>query len=693
MTLEAFRARFPWPDSRSADPARAPAPRLVDALWRYELNVTPDQLWPHLVDTSRLNRSMNLPAMKFEERDGKLHGRASYGGRVHTWVEEPWDWVSQRYMTSTRTYERGFGFQSYTVFELCPRPEGGTVLYVYIGWLARSWLSARLVSFGLRSMRRGFDAAVARMAATSAHARRALTGGDAGPAIDPVASAGADPAPGSAANAAPVLGPDAERRLREARTRLLRAARDRHRGADAGAGASTRPDRASTDADASPETLIDRLLDLVRNGDEIELARIQVRALARDLSVDEHELLLTCLHATRAGVLIMSWDVVCPHCRGVRREARNLGDVPTLGECDVCEIDFATDKRNAIEITFRVHPAVRDIPKRYFCSAEAATKTHIQLQHQLAPGRQVTLRTALRPGRYRLRLHGEKRYRFLDVSEMWEREGEGMHAGTKPLIWRSGDTGDLSCGERPDVVLENLSDAPQRFIIERAAWSDVALRPSRLFTMQEFRDLFSEEYLAADVQLAVGEQTILFTDIVGSTRFYARSGDPDAFIAVKKHFNVIYDCIGRCHGAVVKTIGDAAMGAFETPLDALEAARQIQDYFTPDQRETPIRVRISLNHGPCIAVNLNSNIDYFGTTVNLAAKLQRCAEAGDIAMSRTVVDAAGVQDYLRPAKSHLEALTVPIEALGKELEVLVWHRQGPPSRRRQRGSGEAQLRL
>ncbi len=77
---------------------------------------------------------------------------------------------------------------------------------------------------------------------------------------------------------------------------------------------------------------------------------------------------------------------------------------------------------------------------------------------------------------------------------------------------------------RPSVTYVNAGSEPETFSIERATWSDDALRPGMLLSFQEFRDLFSEDYIGADVKLAVGEQTVLFTDVVGSTAFYAARG-------------------------------------------------------------------------------------------------------------------------------------------------------------------------
>lgn len=596
----------------------------VELLWHYDLDVPVDTLWSVLLDTSRLNRALHLPEMRFEQREGQLHGRAIYGGRLHEWIEEPWDWVAHSHVLSTRTYSRGYGHQARALYHLGPLPGGGVRLSFYFGWIPRGRVSRALIGVGLKRLRADFDRLVPRLVADLTQARAALL-------AEPVAP----------------LADEAQQRLATARANLL--------------------------ARGLPSGPVDELLDFVRHGDDADLVRIQVRALAVERGLPERDLLRTFLHATRLGVLTMSWDVICPHCRGVVEEARTLGDLPKLGTCHVCQIDFATDKLNAVEITFHVHPSIREVPKRFFCSAEAATKAHVEVQQRLAPGGKVALASQLAPGRYRMRLHGSKSYRFLEVqgARSASQPEEGAQA-TRSFVWRASEAGDGATRGQPLLELVNDTGEPHFFILERVDWSDVALRPSQIFTLQEFRDLFSEEYLSSDVQLAVGEQTILFTDIVGSTRFYARCGDPDAFMAVKKHFQIIFEIIDKHRGAVVKTIGDAAMGAFERPLDALRAARAIHAYFAPEQRETPIRLRISLNAGPCIAVKLNSNIDYFGSTVNLAAKLQACAGPGDIAMSPTVVDAAGVLDYLREEDALVKQVAFHIEALDKNLAVLVW---------------------
>ncbi|WP_437485520.1 hypothetical protein WME75_01080 [Sorangium sp. So ce1014] len=60
------------------------------------------------------------------------------------------------------------------------------------------------------------------------------------------------------------------------------------------------------------------------------------------------------------------------------------------------------------------------------------------------------------------------------------------------------------------------------------------------------------------------------------------------------------------------------------------SAFALQERSHPDRSDLGLRLRLSLNRGSCLAVNLNKGSDYFGRTVNLAAKLRGFAGAGQI---------------------------------------------------------------
>src|SRR5262249_13925114 len=285
-----------------------------------------------------------------------------------------------------------------------------------------------------------------------------------------------------------------------------------------------------------------------------------------------------------------------------------------------------------------------------------------------APGGRVAIQPQLAPGRYTVWREHDGGW-YLDV-------GDG---GAPTVAWAPHPEGTVITAS-PSATIELVNDAADAgtFTIEQARWSDHALRAGHLLSFQEFRDLFSEEYIAADVRLGVGEQTLLFTDVVGSTAFYAARGDPAAFVEIKRHFDEVFAIVGRNRGAVIKTIGDAVMAQFVRTVDAVRGSHQIRDAFRPGRTDTPIRLRISLNTGPCIAVRLNANADFFGGTVNVAAKLQALAESYQIAMSEATYRSPGVADYLTAQGAALEPLSYTSRALSEPVRVQRWtvHRDG-----------------
>jgi len=161
----------------------------------------------------------------------------------------------------------------------------------------------------------------------------------------------------------------------------------------------------------------------------------------------------------------------------------------------------------------------------------------------------------------------------------------------------------------------------------------------RLLTMQTFRDLFPRETIPPNESLVIRRVAILFTDLVGSTALYSRQGDSRAYNLVRQHFNRLFQVVDEHNGAVVKTIGDAIMAAFTVPADALQAAIAMhQQLKSLNQQlalppEDQLILKIGIDMGPCISVNLNERIDYFGITINTAARVQATSKGNDIAVT------------------------------------------------------------
>ncbi len=175
------------------------------------------------------------------------------------------------------------------------------------------------------------------------------------------------------------------------------------------------------------------------------------------------------------------------------------------------------------------------------------------------------------------------------------------------------------------------------------------LSGARLLSHQTFRELFGAETIHADEGLAVKRLTLLFTDLRGSTALYDRIGDIKAFELVRTHFGYLRECIADNEGALVKTIGDAVMASFVDPADALRAALAMRERIAHFNREAGgnlIGLKIGMHAGACLAVTLNERLDYFGQTVNIAARVQGLADAGEIVLTDEVLVAPGASALL-----------------------------------------------
>ena len=587
IALPEFLERFPWPEKWSG------LERPMDFLWRFDLDAGIGKIWPHLIDTSAFNKRLGLPVMEFSEKDGRLHGVSVNAGIRMVWEEVPWEWEYGRGLNSARIYSEGFARYVRARYLVQELGADRVRLYVYFGWIPRGWKGRLILSMGMKQLERKYGEALRKIVELIRLKDRAAQ----------------VPEPSE-----PIQLDD--KKLEEIRCRLVSL--------------------------GIPADLADRIAGFVRSEPDLRLHRIRVRALARRWSVDERELLLAFLQATRLGLFLLTWDVICPHCLGVRNELSHLGEVPEREKCEVCGIDFDATSLNALEVTFRVHPSVRQVAKRLYCAAEPATKTHIKLQRTLPGGAEAAVSTLLGPGHYRLRIRGRKDYSSLEIRP---------DAPFSKIDWRDADSGlSHELSPLPALRLVNASREEKTFVLEEARIDAEALKPSDLFNFQEFRDLFAAEAVASGVQLDIGRQTILFTDIVGSTKFYATEGDGGAFAQVRRHFVRAYEIVKRHGGAVVKTIGDAVMAGFDRPEGALRAAIDLQKAFGPGVEGNRLRIRATVHSGSCLAVNLNSNIDYFGNTVNLAAKLQSAAGAGEVVFTDPVAEDAGVRSLLEDGR-------------------------------------------
>jgi class 3 adenylate cyclase len=127
--------------------------------------------------------------------------------------------------------------------------------------------------------------------------------------------------------------------------------------------------------------------------------------------------------------------------------------------------------------------------------------------------------------------------------------------------------------------------------------------------------------------------TVMFTDIKGSTEYFENFGDI-AGLAMVHECNDTLRCEIETHGGrVIKTIGDAVMGAFEDNDQSVRAAimmqRRLRERNATRKKSDHILVRIGIHHGTGIV----KSDDVFGDVVNVASRVQSIAQPEQIVVS------------------------------------------------------------
>jgi class 3 adenylate cyclase len=199
---------------------------------------------------------------------------------------------------------------------------------------------------------------------------------------------------------------------------------------------------------------------------------------------------------------------------------------------------------------------------------------------------------------------------------------------------------------------------------------DPFLTGKSLFNNQTFRNLYPNATLGEKGGIGVKDLTLLFTDLKGSTAMYDRIGDLKAFSLVQQHFERLTKSIQANRGAVVKTIGDAVMASFDEPEDAVKAAasmlKEIEE-FNIEQGSTEIILKIGIHRGTSIAVTLNDRLDYFGQSVNIAARVQGLAGAEEIYLTKNVYLSPGVKELLE--EFYVTPETASLKGVQKAMQV------------------------
>jgi serine/threonine protein kinase/class 3 adenylate cyclase len=569
-----------------ADPARV---LTYDFSW--ELESPPEELWPHVSNTERLNRAIHLAAVPWAtstDENGRVrrHGQIKAMGVEVGWEEHPFEWVEGRRFGVLREMTSGPFRWFVSVVELAPRPGGTTLTHRLrlepTGVVGRA-VAAVQVGF---QTRRALERVYRRIDAVL----RGKAGAFADPFEEPASLTGAQ-----------------QRRLDEGLDRLARHGVD--------------------------PRLVERLGTFLATGPPQEVARIRPLALARRLGFDGDAVVTACLHAAREGLLALLWDLLCPLCRIPSEIKDTLKALKDHGHCEACNADYELDFARSVELIFRAAPTIREAELGVYCIGGPAHSPHVAAQLRVAPGERVELELSLAAGAYRLR--GPQLPAALELR---------VEPGPHPTRWevdlaRMADKG-VTFLRPGGQVLAMVNPHAQELVVrlERTAQRDDALTAARVSALALFRELFPGEVLSPGRLVSVAAVTLAQTELTGLRQLAEREGDSRAFAKLHEHLRDA-EAVAKLHGgALVKAVGDGALLAFPDPARALRAALALE----PDRAR-----RLALHRGSALAATINDQLDYFGATVRETAAILEMAKGGERLVSQAVMDDPAVSALLR----------------------------------------------
>jgi adenylate cyclase len=408
----------------------------------------------------------------------------------------------------------------------------------------------------------------------------------------------------------------------------------------------------------APSPTVGAVRQLVLQARDSELRKLRSNRVADRFGLDRDQVLIDMLRGVRAGALEVYFSVRCSRCSGQVEAYKSLSNLADHATCPSCDIRFDTDLASTVEVLFAPHPSVVPRIDEHFCTLNPGGAPEIRGSFVLEAGERVEEEVEVAPGRWILGAGGEERDLVLEAGD----------SGADAVSWHHGVTGTepVRAGA---VRLAIENDGPQRERVILASTEPAAepVPASKVAMLAEFRRDVGPAVLAPDVRISARSVAIVFTDLSGSTRMYEALGDARAYSIVRDHFGIVTECVERHGGMRIKTIGDAVMASFHTARQAVAAALEARTAFDgwiagQDVEPAP-KLNVGIHVGPALAVHSDvSGFDWFGRTVNLAARAQSVATDGALVFTREVYEAQGVRELV--LELGVEDLDVDLQGIG-----------------------------
>jgi class 3 adenylate cyclase len=404
---------------------------------------------------------------------------------------------------------------------------------------------------------------------------------------------------------------------------------------------------------------------------------------AKKYNFSPEEMIHLFIHGAKIGLFDFSWNIICPTCGCIERSISSLNGVENdKFHCNICYVDVPTTLDDQVEVAFTINPGVAQLLLDPFSDVGSYHRYFFSANFQRSPEmyaliRETRLDFTLVDGdaSHALEFEAEagKTYRLISIDRhiaifFHTMDVPAATPQIVPIDIVAGGFSQTEVNLAPGKIILNVSNRQQSriglvlLLADFERMHDVLnryppymkpfLTGKDLLNNQSFRDLFRMQELNADLRLNIRSLTVLFTDLKGSTELYDITGDTFAYGLIQEHFKALTEAARKNSGAVIKTMGDAVMATFSSPQEGVQAALDMMTNIGHmngrcQRDEHILGLKIGLHEGTALAVNTDDRLDYFGQTINIAARIQGLAAAAEIWLTEPVFTAAGVPDMLQ----------------------------------------------
>jgi hypothetical protein len=408
----------------------------ITRTWTLRVSKPPEEVWPTVCDTDRLNRSLRL-GLAFDERrlaSGELvrTGSIQRFGLTISWIERDFAFTAPERFAQERLYDNGPVRRSALDCTLRPDGEGTEIVYRLVVEPRNVFVHPIVLAENQFGTKPAFDRSLAEL-------EKLLEG----------RPHRYDPPP-------PRL-PDA------ASTRLARGLE----GVEPAV------------ADVIRRVIVERPV--------VEQARLRPLALAAAHGLAEQEVVEGFLGAVRAGALELSWELICPSCRAPKADVSQLS-MTAGAHCVACDVRYDATYIDAVEVVFRPDRAIRTVETDVACLLSPARTPHVLARHPVAAGDTATLVVDLAPGGHRLDAEGHARGASVEVREGLRADRVTLELGPDGL---SPSTLRVAPGQVTVVVVNRL-ETDATVVLERAQRPPHTLTAGRLLELPSARELLPD---------------------------------------------------------------------------------------------------------------------------------------------------------------------------------------------------------